>query len=275
MTFGVGIPGYSPHADVILVLLAAGVGYWWATARIAPASRRQRVWFVAGLLLVWAAASWPAHDIGEDRLYSVHMVQHVVFTFMAPPMLLLGMPTRLVSWIVDRPVVRPVTRAFTRPVVALLGFNVLVALSHLQPTVDVATSSAPLHFLVHLVLFSSALCFWCPVINRAPELPSMRSTGKMLYLMANGFLPVPIVTVLAVADAPLYAHYASAPRIWHISAINDQQLAAAAMWMLESFWTLGAIIVVFFSWWSTEQRNPETASLPEHIRHRRPTPVHT
>ena len=139
--------------------------------------------------------------------------------------------------------------------------------------VDGATTSAPLHFAVHLVLFAAALCLWSPVLNRAPELPRMRSTGKMLYLMANGFLPVPVVAALALAGSPIYSSYVQAPRLWGISALDDQQLAAGAMWMLESFWTLGAVMIVFFDWWRNEQRNPDTASLPEHIRHRRPAAV--
>ena len=273
MSPGVGIPGFSPHAEVLVVLLAAGVGYWWATTRLAPASRRQRAWFTSGLLLVWAGSSWPVHDIAEDQLYVVHMIQHVVFTFIAPPMLLLGTPTRLVGWLVRPALVGAVARMCTRPLVALIGFNLIVGLSHVRSVVDGATTSAPLHFGVHLVLFASALCLWSPVVNRAPELPRMRSTGKMLYLMANGFLPVPIVAALALASSPIYHHYASAPRLWGLSAVEDQQLAAGAMWMLESFWTIGAVMIVFFDWWRTEQRDPATASLPEHIRHRSPATV--
>ena len=268
MTPAVGLPGFSPHADVLLVLLVFGVGYWWATTRIAPASRRQRTWFASGLLLVWAASSWPVHDIAEDRLYWVHMVQHVTFTFIAPPMLLLGTPTKLVGWLVRNPLVGAVVRTCTRPLVALVGFNLIVGMSHLRPVVDGATSSAPLHFAVHLVLFAAGLCLWSPVLNRAPELPRMRSTGKMLYLMANGFLPVPIVAALALAGKPFYQHYVDAPRLWGLSALDDQQVAAGAMWMLESFWTIGAVMIVFFDWWRNEQRNPDTASLPEHIRRR-------
>jgi putative membrane protein len=273
VTQAVGLPGFAPHADVQLVLLVFGVGYWWATTRIAPASRRQRRWFASGLLLVWVASTWPVHDVAEDRLYVAHMMQHVVFTFIAPPILLLGTPTELVSRLVRPRVVGAVVRACTRPLVALVGFNLIVGLSHLPFLVDGATTSAPLHFAVHLVLFASALCLWSPVLNRAPELPRMRSTGKMLYLMANGFLPVPIVATLALAGEPFYDHYVEAPRLWGIAVLDDQQLAAGTMWMLESFWTIGAVAIVFFDWWSNEQRNPETASLPEHIRHRRPAPA--
>jgi len=268
------MPGFSPHAEVLVFPLAAAAGYWWLTTRITPASRRQRGWFFSGLLLIWVASTWPMHDIAEDRLYVVHMVQHVIYTFIAPPLLLLGVPTRLTTWLVRTRAVGALTRACTRPLVALVGFNLIVGLSHLKPVVDRATVSEPLHFALHFVLFASALCLWSPVVNRAPELPRMRSPGKMLYLMANALLPVPIVTALALAGSPVYHHYAQAPRLWGISAMDDQQLAAGAMWMLESFWMIGALAIVFFQWWATEQRDPATASLPEHIR-RRPAPVGT
>jgi len=275
VTAALGMPGFSPHVEILLIPLAAGAGYWWATTRIAPASRRQRGWFISGLLLIWLASTWPVHDLAEDRLYFVHMVQHVIFTFVAPPLLLLGVPRLLTSWLVQNRIVGAVVRGCTRPLIALVGFNLIVGLSHLEPVVDRATMSEPLHFSLHLVLFASALCLWCPVVNRAPELPRMRSGAKLLYLMANALLPVPIVTALALAAGPIYHHYAQAPRLWGISALDDQQLAAGAMWMIESFWTIGALVIVFFDWWANEQRNPTTASLPEHIRHRRPTPART
>ncbi len=37
-----------------------------------------------GMTLVWVAADWPVHDIGEQYLYLVHMIQHLVLTLVAP-----------------------------------------------------------------------------------------------------------------------------------------------------------------------------------------------
>ena len=40
----------------------------------------QKRWFALGIVLLWLAADWPMHDIGEQYLYSVHMLQHLLLT---------------------------------------------------------------------------------------------------------------------------------------------------------------------------------------------------
>ena len=53
---------------------------------------RQVACFVAGIALLWAASDWPIHDVGENNLYSVHMLQHMILAYFAPPLLLLATP---------------------------------------------------------------------------------------------------------------------------------------------------------------------------------------
>ena len=43
-------------------------------------------------MLLWVAADWPVHDIGEQYLYLVHMSQHLVLTLVVPPVMLLATP---------------------------------------------------------------------------------------------------------------------------------------------------------------------------------------
>jgi putative membrane protein len=267
-----GIPGWHPHPEVDLVLLLVVVGWWFATSRIATASRRQHVWFALGWLTLAVCSTWPVHDLAEQRLYSVHMAQHVGYTYVAPVLFLLALPVPLWAWIAKRPVISWFARWCTRPWIALIGFNLIIGLSHLQVVVNTVTPSEPLHFLAHLVIFGSALCFWAPIINRVDGLPSLKPPAKLLVLFTNAFLASPIVGALALAGKPVYEHYASLPRIWGISAVGDQQAAAAVMWIVESTWTLFALVIVFFDWYRNEQRDPATASLPEHIR-RRPVPA--
>ena len=57
-----------------------------------PSPARRSGWFVFGILLLWVAADWPVHDIGEEYLYLVHMIQHTVLTLVMPPLLLLATP---------------------------------------------------------------------------------------------------------------------------------------------------------------------------------------
>ncbi|OWY62367.1 hypothetical protein B7486_58810, partial [cyanobacterium TDX16] len=37
---------------------------------------RQKGFFAFGMVVLWIATDWPMHDVGEERLYAFHMVQH-------------------------------------------------------------------------------------------------------------------------------------------------------------------------------------------------------
>jgi putative membrane protein len=259
-----GFPPFRAHPEVDLILLAAGVGYWWVTSRKVHATRRHKILFGTGLLLMWVFASWPIHDLGEDLLYSVHMAQHTVFAYVVPPLLLLGCPPDLIRWLVRNPVLGFCCRTFARPFVAIVLFNVEGIALHLPPVVNRATTSGPLHFAVHLALFLVALCLWFPVVNTVDELPRLAYGPKMLYLIASSFLPVVPVAFLALAADPIYAHYANAPRLTGLDPVGDQQAAAGVMWLISSFWMTGTIGFVFLDWWRTSQRDPATASYLVH-----------
>jgi putative membrane protein len=259
-----GFPPFRAHPEVDLILLAAGVGYWWVTSRKVHATRRHKILFAGGLLLMWVFASWPIHDLGEDLLYSVHMSQHTVFAYIVPPLLLLGCPPDLIRWLVRNPVLGFCCRTFARPFVAIVLFNVEGIALHLPPVVNRATTNGLLHFGVHLALFLVALCLWFPVVNTVEGLPRLGHGPKMLYLIASSFLPVVPVAFLALAPDPIYAHYAMAPRLTSLDAVGDQQAAAGVMWLISSFWMTGTIGVVFLDWWRTSQRDPATASYLAH-----------
>src|SRR5436853_6646266 len=70
-----------------------GVGTPGASlARDQVATRRQITLFSVGVGVLWIGAEWPIHDLAERYLYSMHMVQHLLFTFVAAPLLIAGMP---------------------------------------------------------------------------------------------------------------------------------------------------------------------------------------
>ena len=72
------------------------------------------------------------HDIAEEYLYSVHMVQHLLLAFIVPPLLLLAMPEWLARLLVcDDGVHRVIgCGVLAKPVVAGVIFNLLQGLTH-------------------------------------------------------------------------------------------------------------------------------------------------
>ena len=117
MTVATGIPAWTAHPDVwLLVAAARSSGTRSRSQRIGPryagpgrpaVTRFQVVCFVLGVVAIWLAADWPIHDVAEKQMYSVHMVQHLMFSMLAAPLLLLGTPAWLLRWIL-----RPPSRVF-------------------------------------------------------------------------------------------------------------------------------------------------------------------
>ena len=96
--------GFQSHPEIWLLIAALVALGLYVTRVIGPkvvagpaVTRRQRGWFLAGVVSLWLAADWPVHDVGERYLYSVHMVQHTLLTFVVPPMFLLATPTWLAT----------------------------------------------------------------------------------------------------------------------------------------------------------------------------------
>ncbi len=248
--------GFHPHPDVWLVvglLVAAYVfALWRVGPRLAPrggpiATRRQRLQFGAGALLIFVFAEWPIHGIAEDYLFSVHMVQHTVFSLIATPLLLLGTPSWLVSWLI-RPVL-PVMRRLVRPLPATLLFNAVIVVSHAAPWVNFTAQHEWAHFLAHTLLVSAAAVMWLPVVHRLPELPQMSSPVRMVYLFFQSIVPNVPSAFLTFAERPLYEWYALAPRITGLSAVEDQQTAGAFMKVGGTALIWSIIVVLFFKWY--------------------------
>src|SRR5437879_13483047 len=94
------------------------------------ASAAQRASFTLGLAAIVVASDWPVHDLAEHYLYSVHMLQHMLLTLVAPPLLLLGTPTWLARRLLRPPLLFRVVRAVGRPVPGTLQFTVVPLLRH-------------------------------------------------------------------------------------------------------------------------------------------------
>lgn len=223
---------------------------WGVTLR-----RKHVACFGAGMVLLWAFADWPVHDLSERYLFSVHMVQHTVFSLIAPPLVLLGLPAPVLDRLTSAAWLRRVLRRLCRPLVAALLFNGVIAISHWPSWVDLTLRSELAHFLAHLVLWTTATVMWLPVVNPGVRgLPSLSRPAKIPYLFLQSIVPTIPASFLAFADDVLYKAYAAAPRITSMSAVEDQQLAGGIMKVGGTAILWGVIIAVFFRWYAEHER---------------------
>jgi putative membrane protein len=223
-----------------------------------PVSPRKQASFFLGVAFLWLASDWPVHEMAEDYLLSVHMVQHMIYTFIAPPLLLMGLPAWFLRKLLAPKWLAATVRAVTKPLVALIVFNVVVAVSHWPALVDLALRYEIVHFAVHVVLVTSALAMWWPVVVPLPEFPRLSDPMKMMYLFAQSILPTVPASFLTFADGAIYKFYETAPRLWGVSVTTDQQVAGLIM-KIGGGLLLWSIIAVLFCKWSAkeEKQSPD------------------
>lgn len=260
---GAEVWGFVAHPDVWLMIVVLVGGYFAALHYLAPpdhaaepATATQKLAYLFGVAILWIGSDWPLHDLSEDYLFSAHMVQHTLFSLVAPPFLLLGLPTWLMRKIVAP--VFPIVRFLTRPLIALIIFNVVIVVTHWPTLVNSAVRSEPLHFAVHVVLVTSALLMWWPVVDPLPELKRLQPPSKMLYLFLQSIVPTVPASFLTFAERPLYAVYVEAPRLWGISAITDQMVAGLIMKIVGGLLLWLAIALLFFKWYAAEQKTDQS-----------------
>jgi len=201
----------------------------------------------------YLAAGSPIHELSERYLASVHMLQHFLFTLVAAPLLLAGVPEWLWRALLRPPGAMPVARVLTRPLVAFSGFNALLLLTHLPGTVDLALRHHVFHLAVHAALIGSALLMWWPILSPLPELPRLSPPLQMAYLFLQSLLPAVMASFITFSNSVVYDYYATAPRIWGISPLEDQQMAGGVMKLLGTIVLWSYMTVVFFKWYAREE----------------------
>jgi putative membrane protein len=240
---------WSIHPSTVIGIAALAVLYVWGARRAhRDPTAAEKIYFGAGLLLMFASLNGPLHDLSDDYLFSAHMVQHLLLTLALPPLLLAGVP----GWMLRRPLatgfIAPVARFFTRAPIAFVTFNVVIAAWHLPPLYNAAMAHHSIHIVEHLMFMVAAVLMWWPLMSQLPELPRLAYPGQMLYAFLMS-IPMSIIAVyIAMSDHVLYPAYAAAPRVLPLSPLEDQLLGALIMWIPGGIIFYIIMTVVFFKW---------------------------
>jgi putative membrane protein len=252
-----------PGVWVLLLLLL--VGYVVARRRVkrsgltAEDLRPRTASYLLGMLTLWIAADWPVGPLGAGYLVSVHTVQYLLFTMVIPPLLLFGLhPTTLRAMLRHRAVSR-VAWIVTRPLIAFVIFNTVLVATHMPSFVDAVKVTQIGSFAVDMAWLAAGLLFWWQVLGPLPELRPLGYPGRILFLLANVFIPTVPASFLTFADYPLYVVYELAPRVSGLSAVQDQQIAGLTMKIGGGLLIFGTASVLFFRWDLRAERQDEAA----------------
>ncbi len=270
------VPAFGVHPEVFLVVGAIAFGYVAALTRLGPrfapvgtpvATRAQKVCFGLGTAAILLASSWPIHDIAEGSMYSIHMVQHLTYTMVAVPLLLLGTPAWLARWLLRPRWLFVAVRGMSRFVPAIVTFNLIIVITHWPAFVDLTLRSQLAHFLAHSVLVGSAFLIWMPILSPLPEIPRLAPIARIVFLFLQTVVPTIPASFLTFGEHPLYRRYEMLPKLWGMSALEDQLIAGLIMKIAAGMLLMTLIAVIFFRWVATEDaappaRNSGTAEPP-------------
>ena len=272
MRLGQATIALHPHWEVWLLCLGLVAGYLALVRRYGdlmhprpddPAvTGKQKVAFGLGVLALWVASGSPLHDLAEHYLYSAHMIQHLIQAFIVPPLLLLGIPVWMGELLLRPRWLRAAVAALSKPLVAALLFNGVLALIHWPQVVNGMLGSEVFHASSHVLLIATAAFMWMNVVSPVPHLvPRLNPLPQMAYLFVMTILPTIPATFLTFGDHPLYHVYGDLPRVWaDFSALEDMRVAGLIMKIGGGFLLWGIITVMFFKWAAGEERADRAAS---------------
>ncbi len=185
-----------------------------------------RAWcFAAGLALIVGALNSPLGTIAIDYLVLFHLLQNVMISDWAPPLLLIGLTPVMRAGLSARG--GRVFETVTRPGITLPAWLVAWYVIHLGAVYDAAIRNTVLLALEHAVLIAMGLLFWWPVLCDVPR--SVSTLGRIGYVLA-AFVFSAFLGLALTFSPPVYSYYEDLPvRLWGIGAQKDQNLGGILM----------------------------------------------
>jgi putative membrane protein len=202
--------------------------------------------FAGAVVAMLAALVSPIDGLGEDYLFSMHMVQHILLGDIAPLLVLLSL---------SRVIMRPLTRRlmgieralgpFAHPATGIAVWLAFIYLWHIPAMYDAALNHSAVHALEHTCFFAGGIAVWWPLIQPVPMRRRLTGLSVFAYLLVAKISVGGLGIVLTWSHGVAYSYYEHVPRIWGLSAIEDQNVGGAIMMVEQSIVLVIAFAILF------------------------------
>lgn len=282
---------WSPYFLIFIVGLA--VAYYLITTvyrkKLGGSNKpsgKQQAYFYIGLLLLYLVKGSPI-DLLSHIMLTAHMIQMAIFYFIFPIFIYKGIPKWIWERVVDFKYVKPIFTFMTKPLIALLVFNVLFSIYHMPAIFDFSKASQFAHSSISVILLIFAFIMWWPIVSPIKEMDTLKPLLKMAYLVASAAIITIACALLIFASNPVYSAYTSegawlqalslcvpgdvldglqftlsGPEMFSpLSIMEDQQLGGIIMKFVQEI-VYGILLArIFFKWFS--KRNLKVDPVPK------------
>ncbi len=217
-------------------------------------------YFLGGLCVLLFALVSPIDRLGDEYLFSVHVVQHLLLGLIVPLLLLLGTPEWLARQALRRPLILGAERVLGRVAVAWpAGVGTMLAW-HVPVWFNAALAREALHVFQHLTFLVGGTIFWWPVLGPLKE-RRLAPWAAIFYLFSSCTTCSLLGAAITFGPAGLYPAYLQPEdrlgilrliRVgWGLDAKGDQQLGGMLMWVPGCLIYLSAILATVARWYGT------------------------
>ena len=231
------------HLDLFwtLAIPALVVAYVVATRQEGcRPTRRQRRFFILGVLALLVAFMWPLGDLAAHWSLLALVLQRLLLTLAVPPLLVAGTPQPIIVRLTRPAAVDAVLRVVVKPVPAVAIVTVVAVGTLTTGLVSLAAHSDVARVVIQVVVLLSGFVLWAPVLTELPGTPRLSALGRGGYLIVQSIVPSFLSVVWIFAHRSLYAAYDHHVRVLGMSPVLDQQLAGflAKLSTIAVLWTV-------------------------------------
>lgn len=194
-----------------------------------PVPRLRLASFAAGLAVILGALVSPIDTIGEERLFSVHMLQHLMLGDLGALLLVLGLDGRLLQ-----PPLRYLhrLRILGHPLVALPLWAANFCVWHVPTLMNAALENDTIHALQHGTFLACGMLMWAALVEPLPGPAWFTSVWKLPYILAMWLVMLVLSQVFIWSSHPFYVRY----------GLDDQKAGGGVM-LVESVFTMLSVLV--------------------------------
>lgn len=237
---------WSPAWPELVVSIVAVVLYAVRASQLGARLPRWRaLCFLTGIVVLTLASSSPIDPIGEDGMFWVHMLQHVLIGDLAALLLVLGVTGPILQPVLKMRWVQALHR-LTHPAAAFVLWTVLLVGWHVPVAYQAALEHSWVHGIEHISFLTAGLVMWSPIIESLPAPEWFGSGAKLLYLTGVRSIDAIVANAFWWAGTAFYPRYEVTAPIWGLDPVQDQGYAGTVMMMWTGTSTLIVSALLFF-----------------------------